>query len=107
MGYNSNLVTVVVMIFAFLAGTNFILMYKFFVKGKILAPIKSEEFITYLIITLLIGFLIALSLHKNMGFTFSNAIITGLFQTISIMMSAGFASSDFGNCFDSCSYHGI
>ena len=30
-----------------------------------------------------------------MGFTFSNAIITGLFQTISIMMSAGFASSDF------------
>ena len=95
MGYHNNFITVNVMIFAFLAGTNFILMYKFFVQRKFKAPFKSEEFLTYIIITLLIGFLIALSLHKNMGFTFSNAIITGLFQTISIMMSAGFASSDF------------
>ncbi len=96
-GYHSNFITVNVMIFAFLAGTNFILMYKFFVQRKFKAPFKSEEFLTYLIITLVIGLLIAFSLCKNLNFTPLNAIITGLFQTISIMTSTGFASSDFGN----------
>jgi len=94
-GYHSNFITVIVMIFAFLAGTNFILMYKFFVQGKFKAPFKSEEFLTYLIITLLIGFLIAFSITRNFDMTPLNAIITGFFQTISIMTSTGFASSDF------------
>ncbi len=95
MGYHSNFITIIVMIFAFLAGTNFILMYRFFVQRKFKAPFKSEEFLTYLIITLLIGFLIALSLCKNLNFTFNNALITGLFQTISVITSTGFVSSDF------------
>ncbi len=95
-GYHNNFITVNVMIFAFLAGTNFILMYKFFVQRKFKAPFKSEEFITYLIITLLLGCLIAISLCKNLNFTPLNALITGLFQTISIITSTGFASSDFG-----------
>lgn len=94
-GYNSNFVTIVVMIFAFLAGTNFILMYKFFVKGKFSAPIKSEEFVTYLIITLILGFLIGLSLYFNMGYSFDDSMLAGLFQTISVMTSTGFASKDF------------
>ncbi len=95
-GYHSNFITVIVMIFAFLAGTNFILLYKFFVQRKFKALFKSEEFLTYLIITLLIGLCIAFSLCRNMNFTPQNALITGLFQTISIITSTGFASSDFG-----------
>ncbi len=95
-GYNSVIVTSVVMIFAFLAGTNFILMYKFFVQRKFSAPLKSEEFITYVCITLILGLLIAFSLCKNMGYQPQEGLLAGFFQTISIMTSTGFASSDFG-----------
>lgn len=94
-GYNNVFVTTTVLIFAFLAGTNFILMYKFFVQRKFQAPFKSEEFITYLVITLTIGLLIAFSLCKNMHFSIPEGILTGLFQTVSVMTSTGFASSDF------------
>ncbi len=94
-GYHNNFITVIVMIFAFLAGTNFILMYKFFVQRKFKAPFKSEEFMTYLAIVVLLGLLIGFSLYKNMDFTPKNALLAGFFQTISIMTSTGFASSDF------------
>lgn len=95
-GYHSNIITIIVMIFAFLAGVNFILMYKFFVQGKWKAPFKSEEFITYLITALLLGGAIGISLYKNMGLSLSDGFLSGLFQTISIMTSTGFASDDFG-----------
>lgn len=95
-GYNSVTVSTIVMVFAFLAGTNFILMYKFFVQRKFSAPVKSEEFITYVSVTLILGLLIAFSLCKNMGYQAQDGLLAGFFQTISVMTSTGFASSDFG-----------
>lgn len=96
-GYGSNLITVIIMIFAFLAGTNFIILYKFFIQGKFRAPFKSEEFITYVLVTLLIGCLIAFSLCINSGYAPKDGILAGLFQTVSIMTSTGFASVDFAS----------
>lgn len=96
-GYNNAIITAIIMVFAFLAGTNFILMYKFFVQRKFSAPLKSEEFITYVAVTLILGLLIAFSLCKNMGYLPREGLLAGFFQTISIMTSTGFASSDFGD----------
>jgi len=94
-GYHNNFVTVVVMLFAFLAGTNFIILYKFFIQGKFSAPFKSEEFLTYLAMIVLIGSLTAFSLHSNSKYTLSDSFLAGFFQTISIATSTGFASVDF------------
>ncbi len=94
-GYGSNFITVIIMIFAFLAGTNFIILYKFFIQGKFKAPFKSEEFLTYLSVVLILGGLISLSLCLNSGYAPKDGIIAGLFQTISVMTSTGFASVDF------------
>ncbi len=94
-GYGSNFITVVIMIFAFLAGTNFIILYKFFIQGKFKAPFKSEEFMTYLFFVLILGGLTALSLCINSGYSPKDGLIAGLFQTISVMTSTGFASVDF------------
>ena len=68
------------MIFAFLAGTNFILMYKFLYKENLKHLLKSEEFMTYLAIVVLLGLLIGFSLYKNMDFTPKNALLAGFFK---------------------------
>jgi len=94
-GYNSNIITVITMIFAFLAGTNFIILYKFFIQGKFKAPFKSEEFVTYLFFVLILGCLTAFSLCINSNYGAKDGLVAGLFQTISIMTSTGFASVDF------------
>ena len=96
-GYGSNYIDVIIMIFAFLAGTNFIILYKFFIQGKFKAPFKSEEFLTYLFTVLVLGGFIALSLCLNSGYSTKDGVIAGLFQTISIMTSTGFASVDFAS----------
>lgn len=94
-GYGSNFVAIIIMFFAFLAGTNFIILYKFFIQGKFKAPFKSEEFMTYLLAVLILGGLTAFSLCINSNYTPKEGIIAGLFQTISVMTSTGFASVDF------------
>lgn len=88
MGYHSNTITWIVLIFMFLAGASFNLQYKFLVQKNPLLLFKNEEFRTYFLLVILMALLITASLHSH---NFTDAI----FQVVSITTSSGFASVDF------------
>lgn len=95
MGYHNQKAVIVIGIFMFLSGANFILQYRVFIQRKWSAFIKSEEFLTYLGITVFISLSIALFLQARQEGSFLNNLIDGAFQTISLMTTTGFASCDF------------
>ncbi len=88
MGYHSNHITWIVLIFMFLAGASFNLQYKVVAQKNPLLLFKNEEFRTYFLLVILMAVLITASLHFH---NFTDA----LFQVISITTSSGFASVDF------------
>lgn len=86
MGYHSNQITWIIIVFMFLAGASFNLQYKVFVRKNPILLFKNEEFRTYFLMVILMALLITASLQN-----FTDA----LFQVISITTSSGFASVDF------------
>ena len=96
----------IVMLFMFLAGTNFVLSY-FAFKGKIQKIIKDEEFKLYfkfiaiftLIAALLIYFRADISEstvdHPMVLGKFESALRHGLFQVLAIVTTTGFVSADY------------
>lgn len=79
----------IIIVFMFLAGTNFVLHYRFLKKDfKIIA--KDEEFRLYLIILAAAVSLLILSQGLN-------SYRAGIFQAISVMTTTGFVTSDFGS----------
>lgn len=88
MGYHSNTITWIILIFMLLAGASFNLQYKVLVQKNPLLLFKNEEFRTYFLLVIFMALLITASLHFH---NFTDA----LFQVISITTSSGFASVDF------------
>lgn len=90
-------VTLIVLVFMFIAGVNFLLQYKIFIKKKPEAFLKSEEFKVYigLIFTLSLIVFAILMLKTNMQTP--SAILHSFFQTVSIITTTGFASCDYGS----------
>ncbi len=88
MGYQSNHITWIVLVFMFLAGASFNLQYKVIMQKNPLLLFKNEEFRTYFLLVIFMALLITASLHFH---NFTDA----LFQVISITTSSGFASVDF------------
>ena len=72
MGYHNQKVVIVVAFFMFLSGANFILQYKAFIQHKWDAFIKSEEFLTYLGVTVFFSITIALFLYSTQEGNFLN-----------------------------------
>ncbi len=95
MGYNSLVITCIVMLFIFLSGTNFNLQYKAITKCDITALFKSEEFRAYLSIFLGISALVGISLFLNDHYCLKDSIIHSMYQVISIMSSTGSVSVDY------------
>ncbi len=92
--FQSSYIHYIIIIFMFIAGTNFTLSY-FALNNKFKKVIKNEEFRWYLFFTLFSAFLIALFLifvHNNEVFT---AIRDSLFQVVSIMTTTGYATVDY------------
>lgn len=88
MGYHSNCITWIVLIFMFLAGASFNLQYKVLIQKNPLILFKNEEFRTYFLLVIFMALLIFATLHSH---DFKDA----LFQVVSITTSSGFASVDF------------
>lgn len=100
------LIQYIVMVFMFLAGTNFVLSY-FAFKLKFSKIFKDEEFKTYLFS--IIGFTIVVSLliyfqadlgdstlaHPMVWGPFESAFRHGLFQVIAVVTTTGFVSADY------------
>jgi len=96
----------IVMLFMFLAGTNFVLGY-FAFKGKIQKAIKDEEFKLYFkfiavftaVAAVLIYFRADVSqstvAHPMVWGEFESALRHGLFQVLAIVTTTGFVSADY------------
>ena len=94
--YNSLLVEGIIMFFMVAAGVNFGLYYFLFWKRQPGRLLGNPEFRLY--IALLIGavLLINLDLVINMGLSIGDALRYGSFNSISIMTTTGFSTTDFG-----------
>lgn len=97
MGYHSNLICWIIVVFMFIAGINFALLYKAYLNKAPLMLFRDEEFRTYFGIVFLFSSLIAIALFFNNNYDVFSAMTSGVFQTLSIMITAGFASIDFNN----------
>jgi trk system potassium uptake protein TrkH len=95
MGYQNPTITWIVTIFMVLAGANFALQYKCFIKGKAQALFSNEEFLFYLTITIFSSLLLAAILFAVPDGTISASLRDGAFQVASILTTTGFASADF------------
>jgi trk system potassium uptake protein TrkH len=96
----------IVMLFMFLAGTNFVLGY-FAFKGKVQKAIKDEEFKLYfkfivaftVIATIIIYFRADVSQstvsHPMVWGEFESAFRHGMFQVLAIVTTTGFVSADY------------
>ena len=108
---NQPLIQYIIIIFMFLAGTNFVLSY-FAFKGKIQKVLKDEEFKTYflnivgltIIVALVIYFKAEISkipteiqaiAHPMVLGELESAIRHGLFQVTAIITTTGFVTADF------------
>jgi trk system potassium uptake protein TrkH len=106
--YNSMpLVQYIIILFMFIAGTNFVLTY-FALKGKIYKIFQSEEFKYYFFGTLIISTIIAVVIlfyqdptlkttidHPMIYGKVESAIRHSLFQVTSVITTTGFVSADF------------
>ncbi|MGH7885405.1 MAG: TrkH family potassium uptake protein, partial [Thermodesulfobacteriota bacterium] len=92
--YNSSFIDVVLTVFMFLAGANFILHYSVF-TGNFKSILKSTEFRFYLLLNLFFTLLIALQINKSFYGSFVEALRFASFQVISISTTTGFATADF------------
>lgn len=96
MGYHSNAITLIMLLFIFISGVSFNAQYRALSKFKPWNVFKSEEVRVYTSIFLVLGTIIAVSLFLNGTFTdIKEALINGYYQVISIMTSTGSTSSDF------------
>jgi trk system potassium uptake protein TrkH len=77
-------------LFMFLGGTNFVLLYRAF-KGEGSALLNSSEFRLYTFLFFLVAFMMWIELVMN-GFTASESMLNSLFQSASVISSTGYAT---------------
>ncbi len=85
----------VLALFMTLAGANFALLYRAFVRRKPVALVRDEEFRLYVGLLALASAVLAAILWDAGISEGEEAIREAVFQTVSIMTTTGFASTDF------------
>jgi trk system potassium uptake protein TrkH len=93
-GYGSATIEWIIIVFMFLAGANFALQFRVFVRGHTAALVNDEEFRAYAGVVLA-STVVLIVLLMPAGHSFIGAIRPALFQTLSIITTTGFASEDF------------
>lgn len=95
MGYGSNIIFWINIVFMFIAGTSFNLLYRVIIKRNPLLFFKSEEFKLYLFMVLAMSGIIAVTLILGSNYSIFDGITHSLYQVISITTSTGSASVDY------------
>lgn len=81
--------------FAFLAGSNFLLLYRVLINGKIGELFKNEEFKVYTAIIAIISLSIAAILVFEQNANILDALRNAFYETASTMTSTGSACADY------------
>ena len=92
--YDSAYIHYIIILFMFIAGTNFTLSYAMISK-KFSKVYKDEEFKFYGILTLAISVIIAIGLIISNYGNVEQSFRDSLFQVVSIITTTGFATSDY------------
>ena len=93
--YGSAAIEWTIIVFMFLAGTNFTLHY-LALTGKLRAYVKDDEFRFYCLVITVASILIILPLLAVHIFpSIHDTVRHGVFQTVSIMTTTGFGTSDY------------
>ncbi len=103
--YHSSYIEMVILVFMFLSGCNFILHIRFF-SGRFLCYWKDEEFRIYLLLTLAVTSIITLLLYLTTlkpdpftgleyGSHLWNSFRAASFQTVATFTSTGFTTADY------------
>lgn len=92
--WSSPFIQYVIILFMFLAGTNFTLSY-FALKGKFLVVFKDEEFKYYSFFILGFTFLIFIGLLITTQLGIEQAFRDSLFQVVTIITTTGYATADY------------
>lgn len=95
--FNSTKVAFCVLFFMFIAGINYILIYKSLKKKKLFPLFKSEEFRAYLGITIVLILILTLSLYFNSGYSIFKSFLSSSFEIVATMTSTGFAIDNYIN----------
>ncbi len=94
--YDSVSIELVACIFMLLAAVNFSLHFTAWQQRNVFRYLKDPEFIFYMGVLVAVSIVVCLSLILTQAYTsIADAIRYGLFQTISIITTTGFASTQF------------
>lgn len=97
-GYGSDAITLIMLVFIFIAGVSFNAQYIAITKFKPWNIFKSEEVRTYTGIFLFLGAVIGMALFLNGDYeNVKDAFLSGFYQTISLMTSTGSTSANFNS----------
>jgi len=92
--FESPYIHYIIILFMFLAGTNFTLTY-FTFKGKFKKVWNNEEFRAYLLIAILITIVVSLIVFSVTNDSVEKSLRDSLFQVVSIMTTTGFVTADY------------
>ena len=95
MGYHSNWINWITIVFMFLAGASFNIQYKAFIQKNPLILFKNEEFKLYFSLVIVMGILITISLIINTHYGIFQGFTDAMYQVVSITTSTGSANVDF------------
>ncbi len=84
----------IIIIFMFLAGTNFTINY-FGLHGQLKKVWKNEEFRTYLKFTAVLGITVGFFVYQVSGEAFEKSFRDALFQVVSILTTTGYVTADY------------
>jgi trk system potassium uptake protein TrkH len=84
-----------IVVFMILAGTNFALLFTGLVRRRFGAFRRDEEFRVYLVLLVVISLVVLVELWSSDVLDGGEAVRHAVFNTVSMMTTTGFASSDF------------
>ncbi|MBR5303346.1 MAG: TrkH family potassium uptake protein [Candidatus Gastranaerophilales bacterium] len=90
-------ISLCVFIFMFIAGINYILIYRSLNHKKVTHIFKSEEFKGYFGITLILGLMLTFSLLINSNYEIKKALLNAFFEITATMTTTGFAIDNYIN----------
>ena len=85
----------IIVVFMILAGANFALMYRGFVRRRPRVFLRDEEFRLYLALALVASLVLTAQIWGYGIAEGEAAVRSGVFQTVSIMTTTGYSSTDF------------
>lgn len=92
--WDSAYIQYVIIIFMFIAGINFGLVFTA-IKGNWRKLIKDNEFQQYLLITIVASIIIGIGLYASNWGSFEKSFRDAIFQVVTIITTTGFATADY------------